>query len=158
MKMFINLHEHSIRTQSCSGNLYLKPMLHNQGLHKEAETLRKESCAELETAAGTPNSSSTAEWPLPTLSFKYIRCYPPVDSRICCALASFKQETLSFPLPAFAALQLEINIFTHIPLITLLTKASKDNISFISNFIPLSSTCPHLPRPESSHSSISHSI
>lgn len=55
------------------------------------------------------------------------------------------------PFPSLApvvVLQLQINIFTHIPLITLPTKASRDNIAFISNFIPLSSTCPHLLRAE----------
>lgn len=60
MNMFINLHEHSTRRYSCYRNLQLKPMLHNQGFHKGAGTLRKESCAELETAAGTPSDSSAA--------------------------------------------------------------------------------------------------
>lgn len=43
-----------------TGNLQLKPMLHNQGFHKGEGTLRKELWAELEIAARTLRNSSTA--------------------------------------------------------------------------------------------------
>lgn len=46
------------------------------------------------------------------------------------------------------ALQLQMNIFTYVPLITLVTTAFRGSIGFISNLILLSSTRPYLPRAE----------
>lgn len=143
MKMFINLHEHSTtRVYLCYRNPQPKLMA---------------AWAELSARSWDfEERTGYRAWTQP-----FLRCrsgpFPhsfqadgePITQQFILEQVVFAFSKWQIPsLAPSAALQLQINMFTCIPLITLPTKVSRDNTAFISNFIPLSSTCPHLPRAE----------